>query len=348
MNLLEPGDQVIIGVNGVFGERMCEVARRAGRRSRASRRRGAARSTPPRCSTRSGHGPTPGFVAVVHAETSTGVENPIAPLAALQEHRHAPPRRHRHVARRDPARGRRLGDRRRLLGHPEVPRRPAGSLAGHVLAAGRRPHPHPGDAAAVVVPRPRPHRRLRRRGPQVPPHRADRDDLRPPRRSRRGPRRGPPRGVGAPPRGRRAPAAQPPRAGLHAAGRGGPPPPAAHVGRAAAGRRRRRPPQGPARGVGHRGRRRARGVRGHRVAHRAHGSLGAGALGDDAARCARPSCSAEEEVVDAGIRAKLGAFVATTDVEAARAFYGETLGSAPRRRHRVRARLRRRTARRCG
>src|SRR5215218_8221308 len=30
VNLLEPGDSVIVGVNGVFGERMCEVARRCG------------------------------------------------------------------------------------------------------------------------------------------------------------------------------------------------------------------------------------------------------------------------------------------------------------------------------
>src|SRR3954452_16282423 len=30
VNLLEPGDTAIIGVNGVFGERMCEVARRCG------------------------------------------------------------------------------------------------------------------------------------------------------------------------------------------------------------------------------------------------------------------------------------------------------------------------------
>jgi len=30
VNLVEPGDKVIIGVNGVFGGRMCEVAERAG------------------------------------------------------------------------------------------------------------------------------------------------------------------------------------------------------------------------------------------------------------------------------------------------------------------------------
>ena len=30
VNLLEPGDAVVIGVNGVFGERMCDVASRCG------------------------------------------------------------------------------------------------------------------------------------------------------------------------------------------------------------------------------------------------------------------------------------------------------------------------------
>ena len=30
VNLLEPGDTAIVGANGVFGDRMCEVARRCG------------------------------------------------------------------------------------------------------------------------------------------------------------------------------------------------------------------------------------------------------------------------------------------------------------------------------
>src|SRR5438552_1927262 len=30
VNVLEPGDEVIVGVNGVFGGRMCDVAARAG------------------------------------------------------------------------------------------------------------------------------------------------------------------------------------------------------------------------------------------------------------------------------------------------------------------------------
>ena len=32
VNLLEPGDAIVVGVAGVFGERMAEVARRAGAR----------------------------------------------------------------------------------------------------------------------------------------------------------------------------------------------------------------------------------------------------------------------------------------------------------------------------
>jgi alanine-glyoxylate transaminase/serine-glyoxylate transaminase/serine-pyruvate transaminase len=72
VNLLEPGDRVVVGVNGVFGERMCEVAARCGatvRRVEAEWGRpldpddveAAVRETSPK------------IVAIVHAETSTGV-----------------------------------------------------------------------------------------------------------------------------------------------------------------------------------------------------------------------------------------------------------------------------------
>ena len=85
VNLVEPGDTAIIGVNGVFGERMCEVARRVRRRGRAGRHsRGAARIDPQQLLDAQRPHPHARLVAVVHAETSTGVENEIAPLAALQ------------------------------------------------------------------------------------------------------------------------------------------------------------------------------------------------------------------------------------------------------------------------
>ena len=48
VNLLEPGDRVVVGVNGVFGGRMAEVARRAGRRGHDGRGRTGARPLDPR------------------------------------------------------------------------------------------------------------------------------------------------------------------------------------------------------------------------------------------------------------------------------------------------------------
>jgi alanine-glyoxylate transaminase/serine-glyoxylate transaminase/serine-pyruvate transaminase len=85
VNLVEPGDTVIIGVNGVFGERMCEVARRAGAQVvRVEQRWGSAIDPQQLLDAHNANG-NARFVAVVHAETSTGVENEIAPLAALQQ-----------------------------------------------------------------------------------------------------------------------------------------------------------------------------------------------------------------------------------------------------------------------
>jgi alanine-glyoxylate transaminase/serine-glyoxylate transaminase/serine-pyruvate transaminase len=84
VNVLEPGDTTIVGVNGVFGERMCEVARRAGAEVvRVDEPWGRAIDPQRLLDARAEH-PRARVLAVVHAETSTGVENDIAPLAALQ------------------------------------------------------------------------------------------------------------------------------------------------------------------------------------------------------------------------------------------------------------------------
>ena len=84
VNLLEPGDHVIIGVNGVFGERMCEVARRSGAELTRVEAPWGRAIDPEALLAAQRSRPDSRFVAVVHAETSTGVENPIEPLAALQ------------------------------------------------------------------------------------------------------------------------------------------------------------------------------------------------------------------------------------------------------------------------
>ena len=85
VNLLEPGDTVIVGVNGVFGERMCEVARRCGAEIVRVDERWGMPLDPQRLLDAQREHPDARVVAVVHAETSTGVENDIAPLRALQD-----------------------------------------------------------------------------------------------------------------------------------------------------------------------------------------------------------------------------------------------------------------------
>jgi alanine-glyoxylate transaminase/serine-glyoxylate transaminase/serine-pyruvate transaminase len=85
VNLVEPGDAVIVGVNGVFGERMCEVARRCGAEVHRVEEAWGRPLDPQRLLDAHAQHPEVRAVAVVHAETSTGVENDIAPLRALQE-----------------------------------------------------------------------------------------------------------------------------------------------------------------------------------------------------------------------------------------------------------------------
>jgi alanine-glyoxylate transaminase/serine-glyoxylate transaminase/serine-pyruvate transaminase len=85
VNLLEPGDTAIVGANGVFGDRMCEVARRCGADVvRIEAEWGRALDPQQLLDAHAQH-PHARLVAVVHAETSTGVENDVAPLRALQD-----------------------------------------------------------------------------------------------------------------------------------------------------------------------------------------------------------------------------------------------------------------------
>src|ERR1051326_2882995 len=87
VNLVEPDDQVVVGVNGVFGTRMAEVIERAGatavrveapwgRVVRAEQIEAALRN----CT-------RPKLVALVHAETSTGAWQPL-PDAVRLAHDH--------------------------------------------------------------------------------------------------------------------------------------------------------------------------------------------------------------------------------------------------------------------
>jgi alanine-glyoxylate transaminase / serine-glyoxylate transaminase / serine-pyruvate transaminase len=76
-NLVGPGDTVVVGVNGLFGERMCEVA---GRLGAEVIRVDAPWGEPLDPDALLGAHRAPKVIAVVHAETSTGVRNDIEPL----------------------------------------------------------------------------------------------------------------------------------------------------------------------------------------------------------------------------------------------------------------------------
>lgn len=84
-SLLEPGELAIIGVNGYFGERLCEVARRVGAQVQAVHAPWGRTLDPEALLDAQRGAPHARLVAVVHAETSTGVRNEIAPLRELQD-----------------------------------------------------------------------------------------------------------------------------------------------------------------------------------------------------------------------------------------------------------------------
>ncbi|CAN5847700.1 alanine--glyoxylate aminotransferase family protein [soil metagenome] len=79
VNLVRPGATVVIGVNGVFGSRMCDVAERCGAEVvRIDEAWGQPIDTERLLAAH----PSPAVIAVVHAETSTGVRNDIQALGA--------------------------------------------------------------------------------------------------------------------------------------------------------------------------------------------------------------------------------------------------------------------------
>lgn len=84
MNLLQPGDRAVVGICGYFGERIAQMAERTGAE--------VARVTAPwgspvdpeavRTAVKNAGGPVK-VLGVVHAETSTGVQNHIEPFSAI-------------------------------------------------------------------------------------------------------------------------------------------------------------------------------------------------------------------------------------------------------------------------
>lgn len=83
VNLVEPGDTVIVGVNGVFGGRLADCARRAGAEVVALEEPWGRIVPPERVASAIRAHPDARFVALVHAETSTGAHQPLEEVGAL-------------------------------------------------------------------------------------------------------------------------------------------------------------------------------------------------------------------------------------------------------------------------
>jgi|SRR5690625_553601 len=87
VNLLDPGDQVIVGVNGLFGERMVDVVERCGAEAIQIHASWGDVFTNEQIETALANNPGVKFVALVHAETSTGALQPLEGLADIV-HKH--------------------------------------------------------------------------------------------------------------------------------------------------------------------------------------------------------------------------------------------------------------------
>ena len=222
VNTVHPGDVVVVAVNGLFGQRMTDVAARCGAEVVAVEHEWGQPVDVDRVL--SAH-PSPAIIAAVHAETSTGVRSDIDALGAGKGDALL------------------LVDAVTSIAGIELRADDWGVDLGYAgtqkclgVAPGPRPLHHqrpglraPGREAALVVPRPRHARWLRRRGGRqgpadLPPHRPDRDGRQPPRRPHPHPRRGPRRGLGPPPGRRRRAAGRARGHGSRAVrGRGAPP-----------------------------------------------------------------------------------------------------------------------------
>jgi len=85
VNLVEPGDEVVVCVNGVFGTRMSDIVERLGAKLiRVDTEWG--RAVDPEAVRRAVNGRAPKVLAVVHAETSTGACTHLEGLAEIAHH----------------------------------------------------------------------------------------------------------------------------------------------------------------------------------------------------------------------------------------------------------------------
>ncbi len=134
VNLIQPGDSAVVATMGYFGNRMVvDIAGRCGAKVTTLEAPWGTAFDPDKIRDTVKQ-VRPKVLALVHAETSTGVLQDLVPIGEnLQGVRHAAHCRLRYVARMHPARNRRLGRRCRVQLFAERPRLPPGDGPGHIL-----------------------------------------------------------------------------------------------------------------------------------------------------------------------------------------------------------------------
>lgn len=83
VNLVEPGDEVVVGVNGVFGTRMVDIVERCGGQPVITEAPWGQVFSPEQIQAALARCRRPKVVALVHAETSTGAWQPLQDIAPI-------------------------------------------------------------------------------------------------------------------------------------------------------------------------------------------------------------------------------------------------------------------------
>lgn len=83
VNLLEPGDEVVVGVNGVFGARMADIVERCGAKAIKVEAEWGRVFSPDQVTAALKQCQRPKLVALVHAETSTGAWQPLEEISQV-------------------------------------------------------------------------------------------------------------------------------------------------------------------------------------------------------------------------------------------------------------------------
>ncbi|MHC4996223.1 MAG: pyridoxal-phosphate-dependent aminotransferase family protein [Planctomycetota bacterium] len=83
VNLVEPGDEVLVAINGVFGMRMTDVAQRCGATVHNIEKEWGQTFSPDEVAEALAAHPNVKLVGIVHAETSTGAHQPLEAISKI-------------------------------------------------------------------------------------------------------------------------------------------------------------------------------------------------------------------------------------------------------------------------